>query len=69
LAGASIYKASGNNVLQGALLGSVAALGSTFGSFLLRRDIVNKLNIFDPLIGAIEDALVVGAGVGLNSLM
>ena len=69
LAGASIYKASGNNALQGALLGSAAALGSTFGSYFLRKDTVNKLHAFDPLIGAIEDALVVGAGVGLNSLM
>lgn len=69
LAGASIYKASGNNILQGAVLGSVAALGSTFGSYFLRKDAVNKFHTFDPLIGAIEDALVVGAGVGLNRLV
>jgi uncharacterized membrane protein len=65
LAGASIYKASGNNTLTGAILGSVIALGSTFGSYYLRKFIVDKTHVFDPFIGAIEDALVVGAGAGL----
>ena len=65
LAGACIYKASGNNALTGALLGSVAALGSTFGSYYLRKFAVDKTHIFDPYVGAIEDALVIGAGAGL----
>jgi uncharacterized membrane protein len=65
LAGASIYKATGKNALTGALLGSVAALGSTFGSYYLRKFTVNKTHVFDPYIGAIEDALVIGAGTGL----
>jgi uncharacterized membrane protein len=66
LAGASIYKASGRNAFRGAVLGSVAAFGSTFGSYLLRKNVVNKLKDFDPVIGAIEDALVIGAGVALT---
>jgi uncharacterized membrane protein len=49
LAGASIYKASGNNV----------------ASFALRRGTVKHTHIIDPIIGAIEDALVIGAGVGI----
>jgi uncharacterized membrane protein len=65
LAGACIYKASGNKGLSGALLGSAAALVSTFGSFLLRKSIVKQTRIFDPIIGAIEDALVIGAGVAM----
>jgi uncharacterized membrane protein len=65
LAGASIYKASGKNMLTGALLGSAAALGSTFGSFFIRKNTVNRLNLFDPIAGGVEDVLVVGAGVGL----
>jgi len=65
LAGASIYKASGNQPLAGALVGSAAALASTFGSFLLRKSIVRQTRIFDPVIGALEDALVIGAGVGI----
>jgi uncharacterized membrane protein len=65
LAGASIYKATGGNVLVGTLLGSAAAAASTYLSFLARKTTVEKTKIFDPIIGAIEDALVVGAGVGL----
>jgi uncharacterized membrane protein len=65
LAGASIYKATGGNVLAGALLGSASAAASTYLSFILRKNTVKKTKIFDPIIGAIEDALVVGAGVGL----
>ena len=65
LAGASIYKAAGKSALTGALLGSAVALGSTFGSYYLRRFVVNKTGIFDPYIGTIEDALVAGAGAGL----
>ena len=68
LVGASIYKASGNNALTGAFVGSIAAFGSTFGSYFLRKSIVNKFDLFDPLIGAIEDALVIGAGVELTRL-
>jgi len=65
LAGASIYKATGSNALVGALLGSAVALGSTFGSYYLRRFVVAKTDIFDPYIGTIEDAVVAGAGAGL----
>ena len=65
LAGASIYKASGNSPLEGVLIGTTAAFASTFGSFFLRRSIVRQTRIFDPIIGAIEDALVIGAGAGL----
>lgn len=65
LAGASIYKANGKNALTGALLGSGAALGSTFGSYFLRKSAVSKFNVFDPIIGTIEDVLVMGAGLGL----
>ena len=65
LAGASIYKAKGNNALVGALLGAAATLGSTFGSYYLRRFMVAKTDIFDPYIGAIEDVLVAAAGTGL----
>jgi uncharacterized membrane protein len=68
LAGASIYKAIGNSAISGALLGSIAAFGSTYGSYFLRKDIVGRTEIFDPIIGAIEDVLVAGAGVTLVNL-
>jgi uncharacterized membrane protein len=65
LAGASIYKASGNNVATGAALGIASAFAATYLSFALRRGTVKHTHIIDPIIGAIEDALVIGAGVGI----
>ena len=66
LAGASIYKASGNNAYTGAIIGSTAAFASTFGSFFLRNFTVKRTHLMDPLVGAIEDSLVIGAGIGLS---
>ena len=65
LAGASIYKASGNNVLVGSLLGAATAVASTYLSFMLRKSAGKKTSIIDPILGGIEDALVIGAGIGL----
>jgi len=68
LAGASIYKASGNNVLTGTLIGAASAVASTYISFFLRKSIVKNTSVIDPIIGALEDALVIGAGVGLSQV-
>jgi hypothetical protein len=50
----------------GAVLGSVAAVAATFGSFFLRKAVVKDLYLFDPLVGTIED---VGAGMSLTESM
>jgi uncharacterized membrane protein len=68
LAGASIYKASGNNPLIGSLLGATAAVASTFACYTLRKNIVKSTAILDPIIGAVEDAIVVGAGITLAQI-
>lgn len=68
LAGAVIYKTAGGNIVLGALLGGTAAFASTFGTFYLRKSLVKNSHIIDPVIGAIEDALVIGSGVGLSRL-
>ncbi|WP_461452541.1 DUF4126 family protein [Mucilaginibacter sp.] len=68
LAGASIYKSTGNNVLVGTLLGAASAAAATYLSFIARKTVVERTKIFDPIIGGIEDALVVGAGVELFEL-
>ncbi|WP_345951856.1 DUF4126 family protein [Mucilaginibacter sp. PAMB04274] len=65
LAGASVYKARGGQAYVGALLGGSAAILSTFGSFYLRKATVKGTKIMDPIIGGIEDALVIGASAGL----
>ncbi|MES2277483.1 MAG: DUF4126 family protein [Bacteroidota bacterium] len=69
VAGASIYKASGGNIYAGALLGGVTAVAATFGSFFLRKAIVKQAHLIDPVIGGIEDAIVLGAGIGLAESM
>lgn len=60
LAGASIYKANGDNAFKGALLGAVAAFGSTFASFYMRKSVVKTTGLYDPIAGIIEDAIVLG---------
>jgi uncharacterized membrane protein len=65
LVGAAIFKTNKDNAFIGALIGSAAAFAGTFGSYYLRREIVKRTDIYDPLIGALEDALVIGAGIAL----
>lgn len=69
LAGASIYKAVGGKPLVGALIGGATAIAATYGSYYLRKNIVKANHIADPWIGAVEDALVIGAGISLNKLV
>lgn len=69
LAGASIYKAVGGKSLTGALIGGATAIAATYGSYYLRKNVVKANHIADPLIGAAEDALVIGAGFGLTKLV
>ncbi len=65
LSGAAVSKAKGNNAILGAAIGSAAALASTFGSYFLRKTIVKKTEISDPVIGGCEDALVIVAGLAI----
>ena len=65
LAGSSISKATGGKIGAGALFGAAAALASTYISFLLRKTTVKATGVLDPVIGALEDALVLGAGAKL----
>jgi uncharacterized membrane protein len=61
-AGASIYKASGNNWYTGALLGGATAIAATYASFYLRKNLVKHTHIIDRVVGAVEDAIVLGSG-------
>ena len=65
LAGGSIYKATGNSALAGAAVGAIAALGATYGCYLLRKNIGKNSHIPDALTGGIEDLLVIGGGLAL----
>jgi uncharacterized membrane protein len=65
VAGASISKATGGKIGAGAIFGAAAALTSTYVSFITRKMIVKGTGVMDPVIGALEDALVLGAGAKL----
>ena len=68
IAGASIYKTNGEKTVRGAILGAVAAFAATFASFYLRKAIVKATGIYDPIIGAVEDVVVIGAGIAFAEL-
>jgi uncharacterized membrane protein len=65
LAGACIFKASGNNMYSGAAIGLVTAVGATFGSWWLRKTAGEKTKIKDPLLGGFEDIITASAGFAL----
>lgn len=65
LSGAGIYKARRGKWYTGALLGGATAIVATFGSYYLRKSLVKHAHLVDPVIGTIEDAIVLGAGLSL----
>ena len=49
----------------GVLLGSAAAVAGTYGSFYLRKELKRLTGIADPILGVLEDALVVKSGAAM----
>jgi uncharacterized membrane protein len=65
LVGATLYKTKGGSLVSGALVGALGAVAATYLTFYLRKGISEKANIDTSLIGAGEDALVLGLGAAL----
>jgi uncharacterized membrane protein len=65
LSGAALSKANGEKAYIGLFAGTAAALASAYAFYYLRKYVVNKTGIYDPLIGGIEDLLVIGSAVAL----
>lgn len=65
LAGAALAAANHIHPLVGALIGGAAALAATYASYYLRRLLGERLHVPDPLVGMLEDGLVVGGGMRL----
>ncbi len=65
VAGTALYAGSGHHPVPGGLLGGTVAILSTFGSYRLRQFAVRRFNLPDPLVGIVEDAIVIGGGIGL----
>lgn len=67
LVGATINNVKGRSPVVGATVGGAAAIVGTYASYHLRRTLKNTLPVPDPVLGAMEDVLVMGAGRALMS--
>ncbi|RYU92250.1 DUF4126 family protein [Mucilaginibacter terrigena] len=65
LCGATVYKADNKKPIIGGLIGGTAAIASAFGCMFLRIGLGKKTGIPDPVIGAIEDVIVISAATAL----
>ncbi|WP_345156417.1 DUF4126 family protein [Pontibacter saemangeumensis] len=63
LVGAAVYMMSNEKAFKGAAIGAAAAVAATYGSFYLRQYLSGHTRLADPVLGAIEDALVIGSGM------
>lgn len=68
LVGAALYMADKQKPLEGAALGAAAAVAATFGSFYIRKYLSEHTAVADPVIGALEDALVLGSGLQVSRM-
>lgn len=62
LVGAAAATAQRERGAVGAAIGASAAVAATFASFHLRQLMDRKLHLPDALVGAVEDAAVIGGG-------
>jgi uncharacterized membrane protein len=69
LCGATVYKANHQQPVIGGIIGGAAAIGSAFGCMFLRIALAKRTGIPDPVIGAIEDAVVIATGTALAKHM
>jgi uncharacterized membrane protein len=69
LCGATIYKANHQQPVIGGIIGGAAAIGSAFGCMFLRLAAGKRTGIPDPVLGAVEDALVIAAGTAIAKNM
>jgi uncharacterized membrane protein len=65
LVGAATYKAAGGKPLAGALFGSLAAIGATYGALALRKRLGRASGLPDPVWGLTEDCVTVASGLAL----
>jgi len=63
MVGAAVYAGNRKSMTTGAAIGAVAAVAATYASFYLRKILGDRTHIADPVIGILEDVLVVGSGL------
>ncbi|MGI4804656.1 MAG: DUF4126 family protein [Janthinobacterium lividum] len=57
IVGAAIYKSRNGSTIGGAILGGTVAVAATYGSYLLRKKVVENSTVNDPTIGVVEDMI------------
>lgn len=65
VSGGALAKSNRKNGWMGAMLGATAAIAATYVCYHLRKNIVKYSGICDPVIGASEDILALGAGFAI----
>jgi uncharacterized membrane protein len=65
LSGTAFAKARRRSVVLGALIGSLAAVGASYGAYKLRKTASDKLHLPDPIVAVAEDALVAACGFAI----
>ncbi len=65
LVGATVFRANRESMVEGIVVGGLAALAGTFVSFYARKYLDTVPHVKDTFVGAFEDALAIGSGVKL----
>ena len=67
IAGAMLCSSRKRSTLAGALIGAAAAVGAAYAAYKLRKQITRHLNIPDPLVALLEDAVVASVSMAVTS--
>jgi len=62
-AGAAIFKARKNNILLGAAVGAVAAVGAAYATYYLRKKAAGYFQVSDRTVALAEDGIALGVGL------
>lgn len=65
LCGAALNRSSHQSVLSGAVVGALGAVAGAYAFYHLRRELTHKHGVPDVWVALAEDALALGAGVGV----
>lgn len=63
--GATLYATAKQPPVIGAVIGGTAAVLATFASYHVRTYLDQRFNLPDPLVAVLEDAIVIGGGIGV----
>ncbi len=67
LVGGAVFGTAKRPTWIGAALGAAAAIGTAYGGYHLRKMLDKKLNLPDPVVALVEDALAVSIGASVLS--